>query len=359
MRLSFSRPILRFRFLQHAALLVSLSLLIAASAQARTVVKMATLVPDGSVWDNILKEMGADWQEGTNGEVSLRVYAGGIAGDEPDVVRKMRIGQIHAAALTVTGLTAIDDGFAVFEIPMFFESYEELFHVLEVMRPEFEKRLAAKGYVLLNWGQGGWVHFFSKEPIQSVDDLRKQKLFVWAGNDAMSQLWRQNGFQPVPLAATDILTGLQTGMIQALPTTPLAALSLQWFRQTPYMQGLGLAPLVGATVMSERTWKRLSPEVQKTLKQSALEAEKELWEQVPAQDERAKEQMQERGLEVVDVPDEVAANWRKEAEVFIDFQRQHMSAKELLDRVRKERDAFRASQSSAAPAAEPATKSSE
>lgn len=323
-----------------------LGLFFSATADARTVVKMATLVPDGSVWDNILKDMGADWQESTDGEVSLRVYAGGIAGDEPDVVRKMRIGQIHAAALTVTGLTAIDEGFTVFEIPMFFEDYEELFHILETLRPEFEKRLADKGYVLLNWGQGGWVHFFSKEPISSVDDLRSQKLFVWAGNDAMVQLWRQNKFQPVPLAATDILTGLQTGMIQALPTTPLAALSLQWFRQTPYMQGLGLAPLVGATVMSERSWKRLSPEAQKAIKESARKAEKELWKQVPEQDERAVQQMTERGLKVVDVPADVAAVWRKEAEAFVEFQRQHTTAKELFDRVKQERDAFRARQTS-------------
>lgn len=325
---------------------VCVALATTGTTQAKSVVKMATLVPDGSVWDNILKDMGADWQEATDGEVSLRVYAGGIAGDEPDVVRKMRIGQIHAAALTVTGLTVIDESFSVFEIPMFFESYDELFHILNTLRPEFEKRLADKGYVLLNWGQGGWVHFFSKEPIRSVDDLRSQKLFVWAGNDAMVQLWRQNRFQPVPLAATDILTGLQTGMIQALPTTPLAALSLQWFRQTPYMQGLGLAPLVGATVMSERSWKRLSPEAQKAIKKSALEAEKKLWTQVPEQDQRAVGQMTERGLTVVDVPDDVAAVWRKEAETFVEFQRQHTSAKELFDRVRQERDAFRARKAS-------------
>lgn len=334
------------RLQQLVVVILCLALFNGGLAQAATVVKMATLVPDGSVWDQILKDMGASWQEDTNGEVSLRVYAGGIAGDEPDVVRKMRIGQIHAAALTVTGLSVIDDGFSVFEIPMLFDSYGELFHVLETLRPDFEKRLADKGYVLLNWGQGGWVHFFSKEPISGVEDLRKQKLFVWAGDDSAVQLWRQNGFQPVPLAATDILTGLQTGMIQALPTTPLAALSLQWFRQTPYMQGLGLAPLVGATVMSERTWKRLSPEAQKVIKESARKAEKELWDQIPKQDERAIQEMSQRGLTVVEVPTDVAAAWRKEAETFIDFQRQRMKAKDLLDRVRQERDAFRAQKAS-------------
>ena len=94
--------------------------------------------------------------------------------------------------------------------------------------------------MLLHWGHGGWVHLFSRQPIRSVDDLKKQKLFVWAGDDALVQQWKKNGFQPVPLAATDILMGFQTKMIDAVPTTPIAALSLQWFRQTPYMLGLGL-----------------------------------------------------------------------------------------------------------------------
>lgn len=335
-----SLPERRVHWLVASILLILVAL--APVAEARMVVKMATLVPEGSVWDKILKEMGAEWQETTDGEVSLRMYPGGVAGDEPDVVRKMRIGQLHAAALTVAGLSAIDDGFEVFEIPMFFDSYDELFHVLETLRPEFEKRLKEKGYVLLHWGQGGWVHFFSKKPIVGVDDLKSQKLFVWAGNDAMVQLWRQNDFQPVALAATDILTGLQTGMIEALPTTPLAALSLQWYRQTKHMQGLGLAPLIGATVMSERAWKRLSPEAQQAILTAARETEKQLNEEIPDQDRRAVEEMKKQGISVSEVSPEVAAQWRQAAETFIEFKRQNMEAKDLLDMVRRERDAFRA-----------------
>jgi TRAP-type C4-dicarboxylate transport system substrate-binding protein len=316
-------------------------LLTAPAASARTVLKMATLVPDGSVWDTILKDMGAQWQESTDGEVALRLYAGGVAGDEPDVVRKMRIGQLHGAVLTVAGLSQIEKGFEIFEIPMFFESYDELFHVLEALRPQLEKRLEAQGYILLNYGQGGWVHFFSKKPIRTVDDLRAQKLFVWAGSPTVD-LWKENGFQPVPLAATDILTGLQTGMIEVIPSTPLAALSFQWFRQTPNMQGLGLAPLIGGTVITKRAWSRLSPEVQTQLRKVNRETEKRLNDEIPDQDRRAVEAMKERGLEVVEVPEEVAAKWRKEAETFIDFKRERMEAKDLLDLARTERDAFRA-----------------
>ncbi len=329
------------RLLPSLAVVTALGLL-APAAAARTVLKMASLVPEGSVWGKILKDMGAEWQEATDGEVSLRLYGGGAAGNESDVVRKMRIGQLHAAAFSVGGLTDIDKGFEIFEIPMFFESYEELFHVLEKTRPALSQRLEAKGFVLLNWGQGGWVHMFSKQPVGDVDDLRRQKLFALADNQAMIQLWRQNGFQPVSLAATDILMGLQTGMIDALPTTPLIAMSLQWFRETPYMHGLPLAPLVGATVVSKRSWDRLSPESQAALRAAARRTEKRLMEEIPDQDRRAVEQMRQRGLTVSEVTPEQEQQWRQIAEKFIELKLAQMEAKDLLELARRERDAFRA-----------------
>ena len=334
-----------WRVLGLSALMLVMALIGSLSAQARSVVKMATLVPEGSTWDLILRDMGEEWQEGTDGQVQLRIYAGGVAGDEPDIVRKMRVGQLHAAALSVAGLSSIDKSFEIFEIPMFFESYGELYHVLETLRGDFEQRLEKKGYILLNWGNGGWVHLFSKGPIVGVDDLKKQKIFSWAGNDAMVQLWRQNGFQPVPLAATDILTSLQTGMVEVVPTTPLAALSLQWFRQTPHMQDLGLAPLIGATVISKRAWSRLKPEVQKTLKKAARASEKRFKNEIPEQDKQAVEQMKSRGLKVSPVDEATVLEWHKAAEVFAKFKRDHMENKDLLDRVRKARDEYRAKHS--------------
>ena len=328
----------RYRLPVLALTLVALA---AGPAGARTVVKMATLAPDGSVWDELLAEMGADWQEATDGELALRIYPGGVAGDEPDLIRKMRIGQLNAAALTVGGLAALDPAFEIFEIPMFFESYEELFYVLEKMRPTLEKRLEDRGYVLLHWMHAGWIHLFSKQPIKTVDDLRKQKLFVWAGNDHLVQLYRKNGFKPVPLSATDVMTGLQTGMIEALPNTPLAALSLQWYRQTPYMQDLGLAPLVGGTVMTAKTWKSFSPDVQKKIREIALGTEKRLRKEVPEQDEKAVEEMKQRGMTVTQVPEAAMGQWREATVEFTKLKREQMTEKGLLDQLRQLRDAYR------------------
>jgi TRAP-type C4-dicarboxylate transport system substrate-binding protein len=324
-----------------AALAFAAALLAAPPLAAqKTTIKLATLVPDGSVWHRILKDMGAAWSRDTAGRVTLNIYPGGVAGDEPDMVRKMRIGQLQAATLTVTGLSEIDDSFGVFQVPMFYDSYAELDAVVGKLAPVLRERLDAKGFVLVHWGHAGWVHLFSTKPVRSLDDLKKTKLFVWAGADRMVQWWKANGFQPVALAATDILTGLQTGMIEALPTTPLAALSLQWFRSTPYMLDIGLAPLVGGTVVTKKAWEKLSPEDRAKLLAAGLAAERRLQQEVPAQDAKAVEEVRKRGLQVVQVSDEAA--WRKSAETIAASTRGPVVEASIYDLAVRERQAYRA-----------------
>jgi len=311
------------------------------SAQA-TVVKLATLVPEGSVWDKALRDMGAEWSAATQGRVSLRVYPGGVAGDEPDVVRKMRIGQLQAAAVTTAGLASIDPSFNVFNVPMFFGSYPELYATLDKLEPVLKQRLDAKGFVLLSWGHGGWVYFFTKTPVESVDGLKHTKMFTWAGDDQMVQTWKQKCFNPVPLAATDIMTGLQTGMIDAYPTTPLLGLTLQWYRQTPNMVGMGMAPLVGGLIMAKPAWLKLSEADRVKVQAACDKMEKRLEIEVPRQDTTAVGEMQKRGLHVVPVTGTNAAEFRKVAD---DFATQMTGVRipvDIITLARKERDAFRA-----------------
>ena len=311
-----------------------------AAAQA-TVVKLATLVPEGSVWDKALRDMGADWSTATQGRVTLRVYPGGVAGDEPDVVRKMRIGQLQAAAVTTAGLASIDPSFNIFNVPMFFTSYPELYAVLEKLEPVLRQRLEAKGFVLLSWGHGGWVFFFTKNAVANVEGLKKTKMFTWAGDDNMVATWKAKGFNPVPLAATDIMTGLQTGMIDAYPTTPLVGLTLQWYRQTPHMVGMGMAPLVGGLVMSKTAWLKL-PEADRAKVQAACDRmEKRLEVEVPRQDTTAVGEMKKRGLTVNVVSPANQAEFRSVAEEFATAMAGVRIPQEVLALARKERDAFR------------------
>lgn len=305
-------------------------------------VKLASLVPEGSVWDRALREMGESWRETTDDEVTLRIYPGGVAGDDADIVRKMRIGQLHAGALTVAGLAEIDEAFNALSIPLFFEDYDELFHVLEELEPWLVGKLEEAGYVFLNWGHGGWAHLFSKRPVRTLAELRDLDLYTWAGDQRMVAWWKENDFQVVPLAMTDIMTGLETGMIDAVPTTPLAALSLQWFRQTPYMQELGLLPVVGATVVTRRAWDRLPEAHRDEIRAAARRAGDRLAEEIPEQDDVAVEEMKARGLEVVAI--EKPAEWEAVAREFARSMRGWIVPEEAFDRVTEVRDAHRSGQ---------------
>jgi TRAP-type C4-dicarboxylate transport system substrate-binding protein len=315
---------------------------LAAPAAAKEIVKLATLAPQGSVWDTTLREMGAAWAKESAGAVELRIYPGGVAGDESDVVRKMRIGQFQGAALTVTGLAEIEPAFRVFHIPMLFDSWSEVDAVLAELGPELARRLAERGYTLLLWGHGGWIHLFSRAPIATVADLKQQKLFVWAGDDAQVQQWRKGGFQPVPLQATDVTMGFQTRMIDVVPTTPIAALTLQWFRSTPYMTGLGLAPLVGGVVVQRDAWAKVDEGVRGKLGAAAERAGEKLRAEVPKQDAGAIAEMKARGLSVVAVGAPEAAAWRKEAEEFARAAREGQVPPEILQATRAALAAARA-----------------
>ncbi len=333
----------RFRRRALASFLAALGLsaAVAAAGAEPNVVKLASLVPEGSVWHKTLQGTGAEWAAATDGRVTLRIYPGGVAGDEPDMVRKMRIGQIQASALTVMGLSSIDDSFTVFAIPAMFDSYPELLYVLERMTPTLKHRLEGKGFILLNWGHAGWVHFFTKKPVMSAAEMKKLKMFVWAGDDRMVTLWKEIGFQPVALAATDILTGLQTGMIEAYPTTPLAALSLQWYRSTPYMVGDGLAPLVGGLVITKQSWMKISEADRTAILASCAKAEDRLTHEIPAQDSIAVVEMVKRGLTVTTVKPEAKAEWEATAQQFATKMRGAMVPAEILDLALRARDGYR------------------
>ncbi len=312
----------------------------AALAQAQ-IVKLATLVPEGSVWDKSMREMGAQWAAATQNRVSLRVYPGGVAGDEPDVVRKMRIGQLQAAAVTTAGLADLDPAFHIFNIPMFFSSYPELYATLDKLTPVLKQRLEQRGFILLAWGHGGWVYFFTKQPVSTLDGLRHTKMFVWAGDDQMVTLWRQLKFNPVPLAATDIMTGLQTGMIDSYPTTPLLGLTLQWYRQTPNMVGIGLAPLVGGLVITKQAWTKIAPADQARILAACAKLESRLEVEVPRQDTTAVAEMRKRGLRVNVVAPAEASQFRATADQFAAALNGKRVPSEILDLARRERDAYR------------------
>jgi TRAP-type C4-dicarboxylate transport system substrate-binding protein len=320
------------------AITAIVAVLLVAAAHAQTAIKLATLVPQASVWDKNLKQMAEEWKEATGGRVTVTVFSGGSQGDEPTVVRKMRLDALQAAAFTNVGLGSIDWAFNVFDIPFFFDSYEELNYVTDKLTPALKKRMEAKGFVLLNWGHGGWTQIFTKKPVATVDDLKHVKLWTSAGNDRQVQWFKANGFEPRAMATTDILTGLTTGMLEGLPTTPLAAMLFQWDRQTPYMLELGLAPIVGAGVITTKAWKAIPDADKPKLLAAAAGVEQRLRVEVPKLDANAVEQMTKRGLTVTKP---VGPEWRTQLEGLAKTMRGESVPPDIFDLASKARDEYR------------------
>jgi TRAP-type C4-dicarboxylate transport system substrate-binding protein len=191
-------------------------------------IKLATLIQRGTPPYQVLLEMGEKWRQAPNGGVELIVYPDGTMGGEADMVRRMRVGQIQAAMLSVTGLSEIDKSVkALQSMPMMFRSMDEVEYVRERMQPMLEKRLADQGFVALFWGDIGWVRLFSKDAAVHPAQFMRMKLFTWTGDNEQLGLMKALGFNPVPLETGDILPGLQTGLINAVDTAPLNALAGQ------------------------------------------------------------------------------------------------------------------------------------
>jgi len=253
-------------------------------------------------------------------------------------VRRMRFENPQAAALTIVGLAEVDPAFNVFSMPFFFDSYDELYYVLDQMTPMLTQRLDQKNMVFIAWGHGGWAQVFTTKPVKTLNDLKQIKLFTSAGDEAMVQWYKENGFQPRPLAMTDILTGLTSGMIEGLPAPPTAANAFQWFRQTKFMLNLGIAPVVGAVIITKKTWSSLPEADRAKFLESAKAMETRLEGEIPKQDIASIEEMKKRGLTVTNAE---GPEWKTIAQSFSKTMRGGMVPADVYDIAVKERDAFR------------------
>jgi TRAP-type C4-dicarboxylate transport system substrate-binding protein len=312
-----------------------------ASAQAPILVRMATLVPDGSSWFLILKETADKWRQLSAGRVTVRLFPGGVAGDDPDVVRKMRLGSLNAGLLTSVGVAEIDKAVYALGIPLAFDSYDEVYWVHEKMRPKLEASLEQKGFVVLNWADGGWVHFFTKQPVAVPDDLRKLKLFTWAGDAETVEVWRSAGFNPVPLPSTEIATALQTGLVEALGSPPQLAVISQFFNNARNMTDLRWQLLLGATLISKATWDKVPSDVKPALMQAMREAGTRLQKEIRDAETHDVDAMKKRGLTVVPVSAAQRAQWGRLTESLYPRIKGKIVPVEAFDEAMRYRDEFR------------------
>ena len=280
----------------------------------KVIVKMATLAPKGTEWHGMLVELGQEWKAITRGKVQLKIYPGGIIGDERDMVRKMRIGQIHAAAITAEGLSEITPEFGGYFVPLAYQSSEDVQKVTEVLKPSFDQGLMEKGFKMLNLSEVGWVYWFSTEVIEEPKDLKKMKFFTWAGDFKWEQAWKKAGFNPVALASTDIISSLQTGLINTLPTMPIYALAQQSFGIANQMLDLKWGVLMAGIVIDLETWNRIPKKYHNELMQSVNTIQEKYSDLNSDSESKAILAMKQYGLKINKISDYQKDMWFKEVE---------------------------------------------
>lgn len=233
-------------------------------------IKFATVAPKGSAWFKVMDEFAKEVKKQTGGKVKIKIYAGGTQGDEITALKRMRVGQIHAGGFIGPGLGQIVPEVRILDLPLMFNNYTEVDHVLAETFPYFQKKFAEKGYHLLAWSEAGFVNMYSSEKIQSYADLKKAKMFSLSGDPIADITFDALGLSPQKIPLTDVLTALETGDINTTYTPPMGELSLQWFRKQKYLLDINLAYSSGAVIISMKQWNKISADHQKIINDLAV-----------------------------------------------------------------------------------------
>jgi TRAP-type transport system periplasmic protein len=304
--------------------------------------RIATLAPSGSPWMQVLDKAAAEIKEKTAGRVTMKYFEGGQQGDERDFVRKIKLGQLDGAAVTAIGLAMIDESIRVLELPMMFDSPEELDYAADKMWPYFQAKFAKKGFKLNDRGEVGWIYFLSKNKVASLNDLKGQKLWMWGDDQLVGAMFKKLGLNGVPLGVPEVDAGLTSGKINACYGSPVAAVALQWYTKIKYMTSMPMSFAIGATVVSLDSLKKISAEDQKLLEDIGRANAKKLRKVIRKANEDAKSTMTRKGITVVQTPVAMVDEFTKQAHDAWTDMTGKIYSKDELDMVIKYRDEYRA-----------------
>lgn len=272
-----------------------------ASAQQKYTLRMATLAPQGSSWMRIFQAWNQSLKKATQGRLQFHFYAGGAAGDEKDFVRKMRAGQMDGAAVTSTGLGLIVPKVLVLAAPGLFRKYDALDRARAALSSDFEKQFMDNGYKLLGWGDVGMAHLFSDaRPILKPSDLKEVRPWAWRDDVLFTETLKVIGANGVPLALPEVYPALQTGMVDTVPSSAIAAVALQWYTRLKWVTKNDLSILIGATVLRKDKYEALPPDLRAALDATSVKAHKALKVVIRRDDARSYKTMIAHGMKEVD-----------------------------------------------------------
>ena len=265
-------------------------------------IKFASLAPDGSTWMNVMREFDKAIRAETNGQMGFKIYAGGVSGDEKDVLRKIRLGQLHSAGFTGVGLGEILPEVRIFDSPFLFKNYDEVDYVNTKFYDKFAKAFEKKGYILLGWAEVGFVYIFTNTPVQNLDDMKKVKMWMWEGDPVAEATFMALNVNTIPLSVINVLTSLQTGMVNGVYISPLAILALQWFTKVKYMMEFPLADAAGAVLISKKKFDKLPPVFQQILLKNAKKYLTKLMKLGREDNKNAIETLKTNGIKITPPP---------------------------------------------------------
>jgi TRAP-type C4-dicarboxylate transport system substrate-binding protein len=270
-----------------------------ALGQSPAVIKLATLAPEGSAWVQTLKAAADEVQQKTGNAVQFKIYPGGVMGDERDMVRKMHIGQLHAAMLSSSSLASMFPEIDALQIPFLFNSYPEADFVVSKMEDGFKSGLEKNGYLALGWSEAGFVYLMSTVPVETLELLRKAKVWIWNDSPMARAIFEEAGVIGVPLSITDVLVGLQTGLVEVVYAPPSVAIALQWFTRVKYITDAPLNYMLGGLVAKKEAFDKMPPQHQVVVKEVFQRHMTRLKEVIRAENQEALTVMQKQGLKLV------------------------------------------------------------
>lgn len=320
----------------------TLLLLTLTPLSAEITLKYATLAPENTIWAKVIKKCVDEISAKTNGEVKVRVFYGGIAGDEPSVMRKLKTGTIDIASFTGQTLGTVVPESRLFELPFFFDNFRQLDAVVAAVYPDLSKKFLAQNLVLAGWGENGFVYLMSKhKPIVKVADMQGVKIWAPKGDRLVLAMLSEYGLVPVFLGFEAVLPQLKTGGIDAFYAPPYGAIGLQWFREAKYLTNARLANAAGATLLAKSAYDKLT-DAQKTIVHTTLEKyARELTLELRRENEKAMQVLLGKGIEKVEPNAEELAQLKRTALLVQDKLAGELYSKELLQKARKARDSVK------------------
>lgn len=323
-------------------LLITAALIIGCHQAQALTLKIATISPDGTSWMEELRRGAEEIERRTEGRVSLRFYPGGVMGSDKTVLRKMRIGQLHGGALTGGSLTEIYPDSQIYSLPFAFRSHAEVDYVRSRMDDLILQGLEERGFVSFGLAEGGFAYLMSNRPIRRSDDLKDQKIWMPEG-DRMSQLmFDAAGISPVPLPLSDVLTGLQTGLIDTVGTSPIGALALQWYTRIDYVTDAPLMYLYGLMMIDRRYFGRIEPADQATVREVMADVFRRLDRINRQENQEARQVLADRGIEFIEPSPEERERWNRVMVEAIDhMKRTDYFSEPIVETLRRHLDEYR------------------